>query len=445
MTVRANAREVALQVLRRVLVDQAYSDLALNAAFHKTELNDHDRALTTELVYGVLRHRSYLDWCIERVSRTPISRMETRVADAMRLGVYQLLFLERVPAYAAVGESVHLVPRRAAGLVNAVLRKLNEIDHAALVPNGADPLAAAAIRWSHPEWLLRAWADAYGLQMAADIAADDQLPPAAVLRVNLLQTTRAALLERLREFAPAATKHSAWGVEVTRLEPVLRHQDFADGAFLVQSEASQLVSELTGARPGERILDLCAAPGGKTTHLAGLVSPDGQVVAADVRPARLRLIYSNLKRLNITNVTVRLVDGASPLEPSVVNGQFDRVLVDAPCTALGTLAKHPEIKWQINKNDPARLSDVQVRLCANAAACVRPGGVLLYSVCTLSEEETRGVVRRFLAECADFRLDDLRAEFAPRLDAFLQADGTFLSLPPRTGTEGMFAARFVRS
>jgi 16S rRNA (cytosine967-C5)-methyltransferase len=168
-------------------------------------------------------------------------------------------------------------------------------------------------------------------------------------------------------------------------------------------------------------------------------------VAADVRPARLRLIYSNLKRLNITNVTVRLVDGASPLEPSVVNGQFDRVLVDAPCTALGTLAKHPEIKWQINKNDPARLSDVQVRLCANAAACVRPGGVLLYSVCTLSEEETRGVVRRFLAECADFRLDDLRAEFAPRLDAFLQADGTFLSLPPRTGTEGMFAARFVRS
>jgi 16S rRNA (cytosine967-C5)-methyltransferase len=215
--------------------------------------------------------------------------------------------------------------------------------------------------------------------------------------------------------------------------------------FVVQGEASQLVSELTGARPGERVLDLCAAPGGKTTHLAALVGAEGLVVATDVHPGRLRLLAAAVKRAGASNVAVKLADATAPLDALTnAHGRFDRVLVDAPCTAMGTLARHPEIKWRLDRADPRRLSETQIAILRRAAECVRSGGVLLYSVCSMSGEETERVVLRFLTERSDYALDDLRREFAPRYGVFLQETGAFLSLPHQSTAEGMFAARFVR-
>ncbi len=439
-----NAREVAINVLRRVMADKAYSELALNAALRRTALVDADRALASELVYGVLRNRAYLDWRIRRLSRTPLEKMEWRVADALRLGAYQLIFLDRVPAYAAVDESVNLAPRRASGLVNAILRRLVRERQATPEPTAADPLEAAAIRWSHPAWLLREWEAMFGAGEALALAQAGQRPPPATLRVNLLRVTREALLARLADLAPEPTAYSPAGFTVARLEPALRHAAFEEGLFLVQGEAAQLVSELSGARPGERVLDLCAAPGGKSTHLAALVGPEGCVTAADVRPNRLRLLQANLRRLGAKNVGVRQLDASRPVNVAQAHGPYDRVLVDAPCTALGTLARHPEVKWQVVKSDATRLADAQLPILLHAAECVRPGGALLYAVCTLTRAETFGVVERFLAERGDFAPDDLRADFAPRYDAFLRDDGFFLSLPHRTGAEGMFAARFRR-
>jgi len=439
-----SAREVAINVLRRVMADKAYSELALNAALGRSELSDNDRALACELVYGVLRHRAYLDWRLGRLARMPLEKMEWRVADALRLGAYQLLFLDRVPAYAAVDESVNLAPRRAAGLVNAVLRAVVREKNFSPAPSNADPLEAAAIRWSHPAWLLREWQDLFGIDAALALAQAGQQPPPATLRANVLKISRDDLLVRLAELSPAPAPYAPHGFTVPRLEPALRHPAFAEGLFLVQGEAAQLVAELTGARPGERVLDLCAAPGGKATHLAGLVGLDGFVVAADVRPNRLRLLQANLRRLGVTNVVVRQLDASRPVDVAQARGPFDRVLVDAPCTSLGTLARHPEVKWQVAKNDSTRMADAQMPILGHAAECVRPGGALLYAVCTLTRAETFDVVERFLAERPDFALDDLRDEFAPRYDVFLRDDGLFLSLPYRTGAEGMFAARFRR-
>ncbi|MDP8222545.1 MAG: 16S rRNA (cytosine(967)-C(5))-methyltransferase RsmB [Candidatus Lernaella stagnicola] len=439
-----NAREIALRVLRRVHFDNAYSDLALSSELNQTDLQDADRALVTELTYGVLRHRTYLDWLINQASHTTADKMELRVLDALRLGIYQLFFLDRVPDYAAVSESVALVPRRAAGLVNAVLRRLQRDRGNRPKPRTNDPLSRAEILHSHPRWILDMWEKQFGVDETLALARVNQNTPPAVLRVNLSSKSRDEVIEQLTEAGAAPTPYSPWGVVVEKIGPALRHPLFAMGVLTVQSEASQLVGELTGAQPGERVLDVCAAPGGKATHVAELVGPGGRVLALDVRPNRLRLINSNVKRMGIGNVAAKVRDANVPWKKAEIGEGFDRVLVDAPCTSLGTLAKQPELKWRLGPTDPSRLAEVQREILLHSADAVRPGGTLLYSVCTLTREETSGVVDFFLRERDDFELDDLRRDFAPRYDVFLREDGTFQSLPSRTGTEGMYAARFVR-
>jgi 16S rRNA (cytosine967-C5)-methyltransferase len=369
----ADPRSVALSVLRRVFAEEAYSDLALSAALDQSSFASADRRLIAELVYGVLRNRTYLDWHIDRVSRRQVKDMEFRVADALRLGAYQLLFLDRIPAYAAVNETVNLVPRRAAGLVNAILRRLPCGADGRINPSSEDPLHVAAIRYSHPRWLLDLCAEQFGVEATLAIARAEQERPAAVARINPLNTTREQLLAELASLNARATRHSPWGVEVDHLDELLRHAAFRDGRCFVQSEASQIVGELVGAQEGETVLDVCAAPGGKATHLAALVGERGRVVAGDVHPHRLRLLRGNLRRLGIRNVFVAQLDATRPLELGDRWKSFDRVLVDAPCTALGTLTKNPELRWRVKREDPERLAAVQLALLLHAAETVRPG------------------------------------------------------------------------
>jgi len=438
------ARRVALDVLRQVQTQPVFSDVALSAALNRAALNPPDRALATELVYGVLRNRTYLDWQLERWSSRPIAEMEQRVADVLRLGAYQLLFLDRVPAYAAVDEAVCLSPKRASRLVNAVLRKIPQGSSGRIDPLGDDRLSAASIRWSHPRWILELWAATFGLETALAMAQANQETPAAVLRINPLRATRDGLLGKLSEFNARPTKFSPWGVITDSLDGPLNHPSFAAGEFVVQSEASQLVGELLGALPGERIFDTCAAPGGKTGLLAALVGSAGQVLAGDVNSRRLKLMQETFGRLGLENIQTMVLDATKKMLLPKKLRVFDRVLVDAPCSALGTLAKNPEKRWRTKPGDLERLAETQAAICLQAAEFVRPGGALLFSVCTLTPPENRGVVDKILSARSDFALDDLRKPFFPMYDAFLQPDGTFLSLPHISGSEGFFAARFVR-
>lgn len=438
---RPTARSLALQALYRVRVDQAYSDLALSALLQKASFSSEDKRLATELVYGVLRQTTYLDRHIEYLAARPMNKMEPKVVDALRLGAYQLLLLDRIPPHAAINETVKLAPKRAKGLVNAVLRRLAEGKKPP--PLEADPLAKAAVELSHPLWLLDMWAEDYGLEDAVAMARANQTPPPMALRVNSPKANRDDLLKRLAEFGAKPAPFAPGGVIVESTEGLWRHPTFLDGWFVVQSEASQIVSELLGTQPGDRVLDLCAAPGGKTTHLAALVGETGFVLAVDLHQHRLSLIEENVNRLGLTNVKTRQMDAAKKLFFPTAK-DFDRVLVDAPCTALGTIGKHPEVRWRVGPEDPERLVELQLAFLINAADAVRPGGALLYSVCTLTKPETIGVVERFLAAQNDFIRIDLHPEFAWRYDRFLSDDGAFLSLPNRTGTEGFFAARFSR-
>jgi len=438
------ARTIAMEIFRRVRADGAYADLALSAALERSALPHHEKALTTELVYGVLRNRAYLDWHLDRIASRPVAQLENRVADALRIGAYQLLFLDRIPTYAAVDESVQMVPKRATGFVNAILRRVPRGQAGMMTPVTADPLKAGSVRWSHPYWLLKMWADQFDVETALAVAEANQIPPNFVLRTNTLKTDPKALATELRKHKAQPTRYAPEGLIVQNVNNLMKGKAFVEGRFIVQGEASQIVGELVGVHPGEKVLDLCAAPGGKATHLAALVGKTGHVYAADLHPRRLRLLRGNVKRLGIENMSVMQIDATRAKDLGNHNGLFDRVLVDAPCSSLGTLAKNPEIRWRIQPEDPKRMSKLQKTICHNAATHVRPGGMLLYSVCTLTAAETTDVVKAFLRRHRDFVLDDLRKWYSPRYDDFLQEDGTFLSLPHVTGAEGFFAARFVR-
>jgi 16S rRNA (cytosine967-C5)-methyltransferase len=443
-------RLLALRVLERVQRAGAYADVLLHAQLAHSDLTAPDRAFATELVYGTLRWRGRIDYCLQQVLDRDLDKLEPLVATALRLGAYQLLFSERVPATAAVDESVRCVRaagvERATGLVNAVLRRL-AAEHVALpIPSLAeDPLAHLTHALSIPGWIAERWLGLFGPEEAAALArASNQAPPLTV-RANLMRTSRDALLEELGERFPQARacRLAPAGIVLGRSGNPALDPAFLAGRCSVQDEASQLVVELLDPQPGERVLDACAAPGGKSTAIAERVGAGGSVLAIDRHPRRLDLIRRSARRLGLAAVRTLERDLTRPLQDLPVAAGFDRVLVDAPCSGLGSLRRNADARWRIGPDDPARLAEIQRAILRNAAAMLRPGGSLVYSTCTLLPEENEAVVEAFLREAKRFRrahFAELPALLAPVLDA----EGSLRCLPHRHDADGFYAARLER-
>jgi len=450
----ALARQVALRVLERVERAGAFADVLLRALLGRGGLSTVDRAFATELVHGTLRWRGRLDFLLAHVLDGDQSKLEPLVANALRLGAYQIVMSGgRTPPEVAVDESVRCVraagAERATGLVNAVLRRLAS-EHASIAfPDAArDPLGHLTHALSHPAWLAARWIELFGPEEALALAAASNEIPPLVVRSNRRRVDRDALLAELRERFPEATacRFARDGIRLGRRGNPALDPAFLAGLFTVQDEASQLVAALVDPRPRDRVLDVCAAPGGKATALAERLGTDAagsEVVALDRHARRLDLVRRHARRLGLANVRTIVRDGTRPLADLASPRAFDRVLVDAPCSGLGTLRRNPDARWRIGPTDPARLAETQLAILRQAAAALVPGGVLVYSTCTLLPEENETTVAAFLAENPDFALaapDSAPAEARP----LVGPDGSFRSFPHRHDADGFFAARLER-
>ncbi len=427
------ARDVALAALVRVETG-AYSNLVLPGALRESGLAPRDRAFVTDLVYGTLRRQRALDHLLAPALDRPLERLDPPVRAALRLGVYQLV--SDMPAHAAVGETVETAPRRARPLVNAVLRKVAGSGPPWPLPGG-DDAAAVAVRLSYPDWIVDHLIAGFGREDALATLTAGNEPAPVTLRPNPAQTSADDLTRELE--AGGAAVHPGGlglGVVVTRgLGDAARLPAISEGRATPQDEASQAVVAALEPAPGESVLDACAAPGGKATAAAERVGGGGRVIAVDVHGGRLALVARAAARLGLTAVHPVVADGRSLPARSA---HFDRVLVDAPCTGLGVLRRRPEARWRVGPGDAPALAELQRALLQDAARVVRPGGTLVYSVCTLTRDETVAV-----DEWAAAELPELLA-LAPPGPPWRPWGRGALLLPHDAGTDGMFLLRLHR-
>jgi 16S rRNA (cytosine967-C5)-methyltransferase len=421
----AKARVCAYAVLRRVFEDGAYADRALRG--EAKELDARDRALAMRLVYGAVQRKGTLDFLIERLAERPVARLDARLLAALRLGLYELLYLGGAPDHAVVADGVELAKggaRGGHGLVNAVLRRGAREGGGLLAELGDETPAQAAVKHSHPEWIARLWWDQLGASDARALMAYDNEPGELALRANTLLTDAATLAGEL----PVPTHTDPDLPEALVLEgPFDAHDSPAwrAGAFLAQSRGAMRVARVLDPRPGERVLDLCAAPGGKSTHLAALMGGEGEVVAVERYARRAGMLARTAQRLHATNVRVEVADAAVERPEGAA---FDRVLADPPCSGLGTLQARADLRWRVEPEHVREMTHTQAAILAAGAAAVRPGGVLVYSTCTISATENESQIAAFLDTHRDFSSDELMT-----------------TLPHRDHTAGFFIARLHRS
>jgi 16S rRNA (cytosine967-C5)-methyltransferase len=446
---KKDVRQLASEILLKVDTRKAYADVLLDHSLKDAALSDRDRALLTELVYGTLRWRGNIDARLNLYFRRALDNTDPFIRNLLRVAFYQLLFLSRIPDYAAVNEAVQLAKAhggdKVAGFVNAVLRNLlREKDKTAERQLSAQRQATLATEHSHPQWLVNKWLDYFGREETeALMKASNEAAP-LVLRVNSYRSSREVLLALLLKsgVSAVATRWSPVGISVKSRSPVDQLPGFQEGLFQVQGEASHLVSYLLSPQKGERILDACAAPGGKTTHIAELMGDAGELIALDKSEKGIAQIRENAARLGLMSLCAAQSDVGHQL-PAALRRPYDRILIDAPCSGLGTLRSHPEIKWHRNETDIKRLSHLQKKIVDQVVHYLKPGGVLVYSTCTLTKDENENVVEDFLEHHKEFVLDDA-AGYLPGEASSLVAGSYYIALPHRHDTDGFFAARMRR-
>jgi 16S rRNA (cytosine967-C5)-methyltransferase len=411
-----------------------------------------DRALFQTLVFGVLRWRARLDYIIQSFSRTPLKKVDPSVLNLLRLAVFQIVHLDRVPDSAAVNTAVELVkssrPVWVVRFVNAILRRAAAEFQTLPYPDPAsDPVAALSIRKSFPEWIIRRWLRRWGIDDTIALCDAVNAVPPTTVRTNTLKTSREALRAALAPFAEQIqpTPFSPDGLQLTRLRKPLDETDaYRAGWFQVQDEAAQLIAVMLGPRPEEKILDACAGLGGKTGHIAQLMDNRGEITAVDIRADKIQQLTTQMRRLGVTIVTGRQHDlhrsfGLRDRE------RFDRVLLDAPCSGMGVLRRNPDNKWRMTESHLKRFSARQRSLLDRLAPLVSPGGLLIYAVCSTEPEEGPSVAAAFLKSHPEFVMENAAARLPETYSAGFAADRCFKSQPHRHAMDGFFGSCLRRS
>lgn len=439
--VQDNPRRIVLDVLYAVENTGAYANIALNEALQKTPASVERHAFITELVYGTLRMRGTIDYILTQFYKKPLEKLPLRILLALRIGVYQLFFMSRVPQSAAVNESVKLARKYGhqgtASLTNAILRNIvRGGDNITFPDKDADPVGHIAAVCSHPHWLVQEWLERFGFDDTLALCSFDNQSAPYTLRVNTLKISREDVLQRL----------AAEGIDAEPLafpsDGILVHGGsvnalIGEGLLYPQQQSSMLAAHVLSPLPGSRVLDVCAAPGGKTTHMAALMQNKGEIRALDVHQHRLGLIKSNADRLGIGIIRTQQADSRDLSD--VPDGWADFVLVDAPCSGLGVLRSRPDSRWRKSADTSREIASVAYAILEEAARKLKPGGQLLFSTCTISEQENEQTITHFLAEHKDFAAVPI--DCFPELFA---GQSSLQVLPQRHNMEGFFFAKLQR-
>ncbi len=436
-------REVALDALYAVDRRHAFSDRLLHKLLRDHPMDQRDAALVTAIVRGTLRWRGRIDGLLNHYIKIGLDALPPLIQNILRMGVFQLLYLDQVPDRAAVDESVKLARKfghpGTAGLVNAVLRKISaERDKLPEPVIGSDPVPALASIHSHPEWMVSRWVHRFGVEEATELLKANNEPPPVTIRINRQKAEPREFLNRLLSSGLKAESGTFHRGTIRIFGDFIPPEDpgFAGGEFVVQDESESLVVDLLNPSPGETVVDLCAAPGGKTTHIAERVGRPGHVIAVEAQRGRIKPLVENRARLGLENVSILLADGLH----LALRKPADRVLVDAPCSGLGVLAKRADARWRKTEGKIRTVTAIQEKLIRAGARLVKPGGVLVYSVCSIEPDEGKRVVERFLKDHPEFSIEDA----ARHVPAAVTAEGMLLTLPHRHRTDGAFAARLKR-
>ena len=442
-------REVALKVLYDIEKNDAYVNLSLKKKLNKTTLTQADSALVTELVYGIIQHKTKIDYSIRQFSKIRLKKITTWIINILRLGVYQLLYLDRIPDSAACNESVKLAKKHGhAGsvkFVNGVLRSVARNKENITFPDEKkDPVLFLSTYYSHPAWLVQNWVNQYGYAFTKALCKANNTPAYFTIRTNTLKTTPASLLHILTEegMKVAPTNHLDEAILLGKMGNIEKSNTYQQGLFQIQDESSMLVSRIVDAKPGECVMDVCSAPGGKATHLAQLMDNQGKIIAWDIHAHKIDLIKKNVERLGINNIETQVQDAAAYQKQW--RQKADRVLVDAPCSGLGIIRRKPDIKWNKQQEHLEQITKLQLEILQNVSMYVKVGGVLVYSTCTIYEQENMGVVQQFLQQNPAFELEDI-SEFVPEQFKKDTIKKGYLQLFPHIdGTDGFFISRMRR-
>lgn len=436
-----NIRELAFHSLVTIFRDDGYSNIVVSQTIQKHPLEDRDRRFYTELVYGTVRHLNFLNWIISRLSTRKLSALDPVCLAILRLGLYQIFCLSRVPDSAACNESVKLATKFGnagmAKFVNAILRSSIRRREEFVIPSADENLVAhLALTYHQENWLIRKWIHDYGEADAIKICQYFDMIPDICIRANTAKISRDELLQKLQDegFQAVPTTYSRDGIYLKGTPALNQIKALREGLAIIQDEPSQLVGPVVDPQPGDVIFDVCAAPGGKTTHLAALGGPTCTVYGCDIYNHKLKLIEQNGAKLGLTNMRTLLQDGQTIGDKYAEKA--DKVLVDAPCSGLGVLRRKLDLRWRKKESDVEALPKLQRRILDSAAKCVKPGGLLVYSTCTMNDGENKDVVNAFLQNHPEFHAEPAGPY------CHVREDGPYVQiLPQRDGIDGFFIAR----
>ncbi|MBU3153852.1 16S rRNA (cytosine(967)-C(5))-methyltransferase RsmB [Clostridium estertheticum] len=441
----SNSRLVAVTVIEKVLNDNAYSNIVLGLELNKSELSDKDKALVTEIVYGTLKYKYTIDKILQHFVKNGFDKLESFVLNILRISIYQIRYLDKVPSFATVNEAVNLTKKKsnigASKLVNGVLRSyLRETD--AKYYNEENDIERLCFEYSFTKALVKLFIKQYGPQKAEEILKGLNYKPDVTVRVNTLKLAYKEIWEKLIEngYNIEEGYASSEAIRIIKGKNIENNVLFNEGNITVQDESAMLTAPSMDLKLNMKVLDLCSAPGGKTTHIAELMKNTGKVLAFDVHKNKLSLIEENIKRIGITNTTCEVQDA------TVFNKDLfeyaDRVLIDVPCSGLGIIRKKPEIKWSKNIKDINNIIDIQRGIMDNASKYVKKGGVLVYSTCTLNKDENEGNIDWFIESHCEFKIEPI---FFGEFDNIKYSDKGYVTIFPNEYMDGFFITKLIKS